>query len=282
MSSNGIFRRQVGRFTVTALFDGMISIPRDAVAGIGSVELNALMPLTDNGGLIPLPVSAFAVSTESDTFLVDTGGADAIDPGLGFIGERLLAAGIAAADITAVLLTHLHTDHFGGLIGPGGTAAFPKAEVFLHQHAKGVLEDIDLETLPPPTRSYIERMRGILAPYRDRLRYVSNEIVRPGIQGVPLPGHTASHMGWLLSSQGESLLIWGDIIHLPMVQFAHPDVYLSYDVNAEQAIASRRSILDYAARERLLVAGMHHAFPCFGHIEQSDDQYHFIPEPNGA
>jgi glyoxylase-like metal-dependent hydrolase (beta-lactamase superfamily II) len=42
----------------------------------------------------------------------------------------------------------------------------------------------------------------------------------PGLRSVALPGHTAGHTGYLVESEGQRLLIWGDVVHVAAVQFA--------------------------------------------------------------
>jgi glyoxylase-like metal-dependent hydrolase (beta-lactamase superfamily II) len=100
----------------------------------------------------------------------------------------------------------------------------------------------------------------------------------PGITLVPEPGHTPGHSGWLIASGNESLLIWGDIVHMPGIQFRRPDAGITFDVDGAQAIATRRRIMDMAATDRLLVAGMHLDFPCFGHVARENEGYAFIPD----
>jgi glyoxylase-like metal-dependent hydrolase (beta-lactamase superfamily II) len=78
---------------------------------------------------------------------------------------------------------------------------------------------------------------------------------------LPLTGHTPGHVGYRVRSGGQELLIWGDIIHWPAVQFARPDAAMTYDVDPGQAIATRKQILQEAAAKNLLVAGMHLPFP---------------------
>src|SRR6202035_2854822 len=97
----------------------------------------------------------------------------------------------------------------------------------------------------------------------------------PGITAVPAPGHTPGHTGWLVASGGDALLIWGDVVHLPGLQFAHPDAGMVFDVDGALAIVTRRRIMDMAATDRLRVTGMHMDFPGFGHVVRSGGAYAF-------
>lgn len=58
-------------------------------------------------------------------------------------------------------------------------------------------------------------------------------------------------------SQGQKLLLMGDLIHVPTVQLDHPSVTVASDGDHAEATASRIKVFDQAARERTLVAGVH-------------------------
>ena len=95
---------------------------------------------------------------------------------------------------------------------------------------------------------------------------------------VQEPGHTPGHSGWIVSSGGDSMLIWGDVVHVPGVQFARPEAGMVFDVDVEQGRASRARAFDMAATDRLRVAGMHLDFPTFGHVMRAGRGYAFVPE----
>ena len=100
----------------------------------------------------------------------------------------------------------------------------------------------------------------------------------PGITAIRCHGHTPGHTAFLIESGNDRLLIWGDTIHIPEVQFARPEITMMPDFDPDAAAASRRKILEMAARERMLVTGMHMHFPGFGHVAKEGDAYRFHPE----
>ncbi|MGV3548758.1 MBL fold metallo-hydrolase [Rhizobium sp.] len=267
----GFYRRRVGDMVVTAIFDGMVEIPLSACTNIVPEQARRLQDANLRPYPPMLPTSIFAVTHGDSTVLIDAGGAPELDAELGLGRGNLIASGIDPAQISSVLMTHLHTDHYGGLALPDGTAAYPNAELVLHaadhRHRFGGTE-------PPP--DYLQRA---LTPYSHRLRLINAGAVLPGIKAIPLPGHTPGHTGYLIGSGDERLLIWGDAVHLPAIQFAHPQVSLSYDVDGDLARTSRQAIFAHAAQERLLVAGMHMDFPCFGHVLGDGEAYRWIAEP---
>ena len=120
--------------------------------------------------------------------------------------------------------------------------------------------------------------RAALGAYGDRVRTVKTDQVAPGVRAFPTPGHTPGHTAWLVESNGEGLLIWGDIVHFPGMQFAFPDTSVAYDIDQAAAAESRKTVLKFAAGEKLRVAGVHLDFPTFGHVVSNGSAYRFVPE----
>ena len=118
--------------------------------------------------------------------------------------------------------------------------------------------------------------------YKNNKKYKAlkdgTEIVT-GIKGVLLPGHTIAHMGYEITSGGQKLLIWGDIVHGYEVQFANPDVTTAYDYDQNQAKETRKALMAKVSKDGTMIAGSHLPFPGIGHIESNADGtgYRWIP-----
>ena len=65
------------------------------------------------------------------------------------------------------------------------------------------------------------------------------------------------------------------------VQFAKPDVAIEFDVDKKEAVASRKALFARAARERLLVGGMHLPFPGVGHVRREPPGFAWVPVKYG-
>ena len=83
----------------------------------------------------------------------------------------------------------------------------------------------------------------------------------------------------MVASGKDSLLIWGDIIHVPEVQIPRPDVTMVFDTDPHQAAATRKRVFDQVVTDRQLVAGMHIHFPGFAHMVKTGDDYRMLFEP---
>jgi glyoxylase-like metal-dependent hydrolase (beta-lactamase superfamily II) len=225
-------------------------------------------------------VNAFLIRHGDRVALVDTGSADSMGPTLGKLPENLAAAGVDPAAIDTVLLTHMHPDHSNGLAHPNGDAAFPNAELVLHaaEHAHWHDDAAMARAEPRARESGFLAARAQAAPYRGRMRLFTGGEVFPGVTAVPLPGHTPGHCGFRIDSGGESLLIWGDIVHIPEVQVPRPEATMVYDLDQAQAAATRRAVFEMVAAEALVVAGMHMHFPGLLRLGRHRDGYVLLPE----
>jgi glyoxylase-like metal-dependent hydrolase (beta-lactamase superfamily II) len=274
----GYHHLHIGDIIVTALNDGTFEASTDYLVGISGEA--AAQQLRDSLRPVPpiLTVNAFLIRTGSHVALVDTGAAKLFAPTLGHLVEKLAAIGVQPSDIDTVLMTHLHVDHVGGLADSNGAAVFPKATLVMSQSESDFwLSEENAAKAPDSRKSSFAQARSLTAPYRDRTRLVAQGEVLPGVSLHPLPGHTPGHSGYVISSGGETLLIWGDIVHMPGIQFARPEVGLVFDSDAAAARATRERVFDMAATDKKMVAGMHLEFPAFGNVVRSGSGYTFAP-----
>jgi glyoxylase-like metal-dependent hydrolase (beta-lactamase superfamily II) len=265
---------RVGDVVVTALNDSYLPFPADAMTALSDadrLELNDRSRQPDPH----VAVNAFLITRAGRRTLVDTGcGADTA-PEPGVLMEALRSIGVGPEDISAVLMTHLHSDHVGGLTNVDGSAAFPNAEIVLHE------AEIEFWLNDPPARTDGPLLEHFSAaaraqPLRSRMRAVTDGEVLPGIHILPEPGHTPGHSGYVIDSGNQQLLIWGDIVHQPQLQFARPEAGVIWDVDHEGAAATRTRMFDRVASDNLYVAGMHLGFHPFGYVVKERGRYTFV------
>jgi glyoxylase-like metal-dependent hydrolase (beta-lactamase superfamily II) len=212
--------------------------------------------------------------SETNTFLIRNNGAlTLVDTGMGSIPERLAELRIKPEDIGAILLTHLHGDHIGGLV-KDGARVFPNAklyvdrEEYLYWTSKNPNEAV-IAALKPYERFKIEIRGGSF----DRPR-----LIQPGVQAIAAPGHTPGHTMYLVSSQGKQLLIAGDILHVEAIQFHLPRISVTYDSDSKAAAEARENVFKNIARRKIYLAGAHLLYPGIGSLEPlPEGGYNFIP-----
>jgi glyoxylase-like metal-dependent hydrolase (beta-lactamase superfamily II) len=276
-----VHHRRLGDFMISAISDGYVDPPLDAVQVVSQAEVTRLM-MAGLGKPTPrISVNMFAVRSAEKTYLVDAGSGTTMGPTCGRLPDNLAAAGIALEEVDAVLLTHVHPDHSNGLTSDDGKALFPNAEIIVHEAEIAFwFDDAAMAAATPRARTrYFEAARFRLAPYKGRIRTFREGEVLSAISGIPCPGHTPGHSAYRFSSSGEDLLIWGDTVHIPELQIPRPDITMLYDTNQPLAAASRMAMFDLAVRDNLLIGGMHLHFPGFARMTRENGRYTLLTEP---
>ncbi|PKO37025.1 MAG: MBL fold metallo-hydrolase [Betaproteobacteria bacterium HGW-Betaproteobacteria-6] len=278
----GYYRLMVGAFEVTALFDGTINLDEKLLKNMRTRDIERLIARQFlQGPAVQTAVNAYLINTGSKLILVDAGAAKLFGPTLGNIVDNLKAAGHTPEQVDVVLLTHLHGDHVNGLVSPEGKAVFANAEVWSAKADNDFwLSDEVAAKAPKEAQGFFKMARDAAAPYRASGKWKtfnSDGELLPGVSAVDTHGHTPGHASYRIASNGQQLLILGDIVHSHAVQFAHPEVAIEFDVDAKQAVLTRKRIFAKVAKQRELVAGMHLPFPGIGHVRKEGKGYAWVP-----
>jgi glyoxylase-like metal-dependent hydrolase (beta-lactamase superfamily II) len=264
---------KLGDYTVTAYSDGIFETTIDVTVNIDKSVTQTLSgkSLTDP---VYLAVNAFLVEGRGIRALVDAGSGDSMGPELGKLPDNLHAAGVAPSSITHVLLTHIHPDHSNGLIDGAGKAWYPNAELVVQDEEMKFWCERELsEAAHERQRTNMVRARTSVVPYAKRTTRIGNGEFLPGIHAQKSPGHTPGHNTWIVEGGGDSLIIWGDTIHMAFLQLARPDIAFIFDVDPDQAVKSRLRLLDQVASDRIRIAGMHLDFPGYGYVRRAEGRY---------
>jgi glyoxylase-like metal-dependent hydrolase (beta-lactamase superfamily II) len=279
LQAPGFQRRKVGDLIVTALNDGFIILPPTILQGISAEEQDTLYRAAGRRPPFATAINGYLLQWAGRTVLVDAGAGGFMGPHLGKLQANLEAAGITPADVDTVLLTHMHTDHIGGLLAPDRTALFPRAVVMVSAFEIAYWRNrSNQDSSPETTRDAFDMSANVVAAYGDRFVTFDRSNMTPGIKAIELPGHTPGHTGFDFTTDIGPFVIWGDICHAPEVQCPRPGVTVVFDVSPADAMDSRRNMLTRAADEDLLIAGMHLPFPGFTRIVRSGDAYVHHPD----
>lgn len=278
----GVYHRRIGDIVVTALSDGYLDGTLEVLQNIAPDDAARMLSDAFRPGR-RTSVNAYLIYSAGRLALIETGSGDYLLPTAGKLQQNLKAAGVDPAAIERVILTHMHPDHSAGLTDPKtGTKLFPNAELVVNENEPRHWQD-DSAMARASERAkklYFQCAREQMAPYHNVMHRFSGSVeVFPGVTSVPLHGHTPGHSGYMISSGNDSLLIWGDIVHVPEIQVPRPEVTIEFDTDPHAAAATRKRVFDMAATDRQLIAGMHVHFPGFAHVVKHGDSYAMLPEP---
>jgi len=203
----------------------------------------------------PSATNAFLIRTKSGkNILVDAGYGRELFTGLQSVGVK-------PESIDAILITHLHGDHIGGLLRDG-KPAFPNAKLMMskleaqsaNENTRNTMGQYELVTFEP----------GEQAPV----------VVFDDVKAMANYGHTPGHTVYFI----DNMAIWGDMTHAMAFQMPYPRVAVTYDSDAGAAVASRLKMLEYLVANDYIVGGMHIAYPGIGTLK-SNGKYGYVFTP---
>ncbi|MEZ5853107.1 MAG: MBL fold metallo-hydrolase [Hyphomicrobiaceae bacterium] len=271
----GVYHRRVGDIVVSGISDGFLDGNLEVLKNIDQEEARQILASHFRPAR-RTAVNCFLIYSAGRVALVETGCGNFMQPSSGKLMANLAAAGVSPDDIDTVMLTHVHPDHSAGLTDPAtGKANFRNAELVMHENEpKHWFDDAAMARgNEREQKMFFELGRTQIEPYRNRWRLFQTGEVFPGVTAMPFHGHTPGHSGYLISSGGEQLLIWGDIVHVPELQTQRPEVCMAFDTDAGQAEATRRRVFDMVATDKLLFTGMHMHFPGFSRLTRDGSGY---------
>jgi glyoxylase-like metal-dependent hydrolase (beta-lactamase superfamily II) len=278
----GFYRQKVGDLEVTALFDGPAVFDLHWLTGEKATLDGVVKALHEDPHMLDAAVQGFLVNTGKQMILVDAGAGTWFGGGaFGHLVGNLRSAGYTPEEVDLVLVTHLHSDHVGGLTTQDGKRVFPNAEVYVAKAESDFWLSTEIAAkAPKDAQPFFQSAQAIAVPYIKAGKwhtFSGSEPIVDGMQLVPLLGHTPGHTGYEFSSKGQKILFWGDTIHAPRVQLQHPEVTVVFDIDPAAAAATRNQLLSKLAREGVLIAGPHMLFPGLGRLHKEGSGYSWAP-----
>ncbi|MGF6178763.1 MBL fold metallo-hydrolase [Ensifer sp. 4252] len=290
----GFYRFYLGYFEITALSAGTHPFPihevltKTPATPAEPVPLDQAAPgkanalLAESNLTVPVQesINAFLVNTGTKLILIDSGAGALYGECCGQLLNNLRSSGYSPEQVDEIYITHLHADHVGG-IAPGGKIAFKNAIVRASRaDANYWLDAANEKKAPPLLTGMFESERAALTPYVKAGKFkpfAYGDTMSPGIMPMPTPGHTPGHTSYQVESDGQKLLVWGDVVHVFQIQFPDPAVTVAYDSDARGALAERVAIFSDAAQKGYLIGAAHISFPGLGHVRARDGNFYWVP-----
>lgn len=246
--ASNVISMKLGKFDVTAIKIQAMDHKKELFRYKDTKKLEEIL---NQKGSTASAINVFYVDTGDHKILFDTGiNAPALL-------EALKSINVEPKSIDIICITHMHFDHIAGLINDYNRT-FPKADIYIAQ------EEVDAN-----------KTSEILLAYPNRIkRFKQNEQIFPFIKTIPAFGHTLGHTMFEITSEGQTMLVWGDILHAP-VQFQDPNIYLVYDTDPIQSLSVRKKVMQEYADTDKYVAGAHLLNCGIGKLQKDKTGYKF-------
>lgn len=277
----GWYRMMLGRFEITALSDGTLPLPvHELFTNLPGARVQQMLARQYLKSPLETSVNGYLVNTGSKLVLIDTGAAGLFGPTLGKLVDNLKASGYQPEQVDEVYATHMHADHVGGLAREG-QRVFPNAVFRAHaREAAAWLDRAKMDAAPEGMKEVFQGAMVSVNPYVEAGRFQpfdgETELV-PGIRAIPLPGHTPGHTIYAVESEGNRLVVWGDLMHVAAVQFAMPAATVNFDSDRKATAPQRAAQYADAAKKGYYVAVAHISFPGIGRLRADGRGYDWIP-----
>jgi len=276
------YRYSAGDVQVIAVWEGYNPVPlkEGFVRNASAAELGqALTAQYLPGDVLRITFTPLVLKTGDEIALLDTGMGTKGPATTGQLQGNLAAAGIAPDQVTTVIISHFHGDHINGLRDASGELVYKNARIMVPAAEWDYWMGDDAFAQADEARQKVfQSVRGIFAGAEHRIEtYGWDQEILPGITTIDARGHTPGHTAFMIGSGDDALLMISDVTNHPALFMHRPDWKAAFDMDPDQAEATRHRILDMAADKRLRIAGYHLPFPATGHVEKTATGYRFQP-----
>lgn len=271
----------LGTAEITVISDGVFSFPRSLVLpDRPDAEIDALLKAHGSALELEAQTNVAVVRNGATLALIDTGAGPDFMPTLGRFGDRLEEVGVKPDDVTHVIFTHAHADHFWGVIDPlGDGSRWPKARHIMTRAER------DFWLAPGVEDKVSASQKSMAAGIHRRLKELAAVIttaepgaeVAPGLALIGTAGHTPGHVSVAVRSGSEELVILGDALTHAAISFGAPTWRWGPDVDADAAIATRVKLLDDLTSRKVGLIGYHLPWPGVGRVERLGSAYRYVP-----
>jgi glyoxylase-like metal-dependent hydrolase (beta-lactamase superfamily II) len=278
--ANAAAKFAVGSGEITVVSDGNLVLPSAFMfPDIAEAERTALLTEFHLPTDTLSPDCNISLLRSGDRLAIfDVGSGPNFMPTAGKLLDNLAEAGIDPADVTDVIFTHAHPDHFWGLTDELDELIFPDATYRMGQVEWDFWRaDDTLDKMQEDRKSFVVGAQNRMPLIEDRIElFAPGTEVFPGVEAVDTPGHTPGHVSFMVHGGSEPMLIGGDVLS-NAVSFAKPDWHWGTDQDPALGAQTRKKLLDRLAADKVRLIGFHLPHPGDGMVQAEGDAYRFVP-----
>ena len=276
-----IHRYKFGGLEMTAIRDGQVTLDQPWTV-FGENEKPEAVQAFAKANDLPadkhtITFTPLIVNTGNEVVLFDTGWGSG-NPGRGELAASIAKAGYTLDQIDVVILTHYHPDHMGGLMD-GDKPVFANARYVMSEAENNFWTNPAQDT--GGTADFFKLTKAKVVPLAAKTTFVKDGgSAVSGITAMSTPGHTPGHTSWRLESEGKQLIVTGDTCNHAVLSMQKPRWHVLFDMDKEQAVATRIKMLDMLAHDRIPMVGYHMPFPAIGFVDKhkgDGGHYHWLP-----
>ena len=246
----------LGRYTPHAIETGRFGLDGGAMFGIVPKPLWEKKITPDDKNRIPLAARCLLLEGRDRLILIDAGVGEppsekfadifAVDREHSELLRSLEEAGFEAGDVTDVILTHLHFDHCGGTTRRGEGGDWQPAFEHARYHVQRGHWEWARTSNPKEAGSFRDENIQPLADSGAVELVDGNENILPGIEALPVHGHTEAQQIVKIDGGDDTLVYVADL--LPTTRHLKAAWTMAYDVRPMTTIEEKTDFLDKAER----------------------------------
>lgn len=250
---------------LTWLNGGVTALDGGAMFGVVPKALWSRKYPVNDKNQIELACEPILIQYEGKNFLIDTG------VGFGKLNEKQLRnfgvseqstifeslqeLGMTASDIDAVLMTHMHFDHAGGLTyweGDQLVPTFPNATVYVTKTEWDEMRNPNIRSRNTYWKENWEPVQHLVKTYEGEIEVAS------GVKMIHTGGHSEGHAVIRLEQNGEVLLHMADI--MPTHAHQNPLWVMAYDDYPMTSVFAKERIMKEALEKGYKFIFYHDAY----------------------
>jgi glyoxylase-like metal-dependent hydrolase (beta-lactamase superfamily II) len=277
----GFYRYKIGDIEATAITDGFAERPLEGF--IKNAELADVKAILAQSGILQdklrIPFTTTVLNMGDKLVLIDTGNGDSGAPNTGSWMANFKAAGFLPEQVDLVIFSHFHPDHINGFRLKNGIAQFTNAQVMVPAIEWAFwMDEGQMSRAPEGIKGTFTATHRVFDSIKDKvIQYEAGKEIIPGLTSIAAFGHTPGHMAYRVSSGASNHILMSDTTNHPAIFVRKPEWSAIFDMDAAQAISSRRAMLDMAASEGAVVSFYHAPFPATGKIIKDGNGFAFVP-----